>query len=246
MDAVTSQTTCYDTETRDLERLLEVFGSTCSLEDISSAYCEAWRNIDVASEILFALHGKTSDGAECSSKDKLEGAIAASSQDLSSQLDRTSEMHSKLSFDNVLQKPFNGEGSTRASKSKAIPISMGTVSGVIGKEYIRPRSSMNRSKDVTKPLKLDSNEFPVSQIWNEDVQMENNCKMRSDIEEFLFRMLADGFQFDMTVIREVLGKLRHLGNHFIFFVLIPLAIYHKIYHYLSPDSIPIFCIRLLI
>uniref|UniRef100_A0A6P4ATX7 putative nuclear RNA export factor SDE5 isoform X1 n=1 Tax=Ziziphus jujuba TaxID=326968 RepID=A0A6P4ATX7_ZIZJJ len=205
MDTVTSQTACYDTETRDLKMLLEVFGSMCSLEDISSAYCEALRNIDGASEILCALHGKTSGGAGCSSMDKLEGAIAASSLDLSSSLDRTSEMQSRLSSDNVLQKPFNGEGSTRASKSKAIPVSVGTVSGVIGKEYIRPRSSKNQSKDATKPLKLDSNQFSVSQVWNEEVQMEKNSKMHTVVEEFLFRMLSDGFQFDMTVIREVLG-----------------------------------------
>ncbi|KAF3442527.1 hypothetical protein FNV43_RR16443 [Rhamnella rubrinervis] len=203
MDAVTSQTAGYDTETRDLERLLVVFGSVFSLEDISSAYCEAKRDVDLASEILCA-----SDSASCSSKNMFEGANAISSGDLSSKPESTTVMRLRLSSDSVLQKPCDGEGSTIASKSKVTSVSIGTVSSVIGKEYIRPKSSMNESKDVTKPLKLDSNEFPISQTWNEGVQSsmtENNSKMHVDVEEFLFRMLGEGFQLDKDVIRQVLG-----------------------------------------
>lgn len=209
MHSVTPQTAGHGTETRDLERLLEVFGSVFTLKDISSAYREAKHNIDVASEILCSSHGSTSDSASYQSKDKREGADAISSGDRPSQPERTTALRSRLPSDSVLQKPYNGGGGSRASKSKVTSVSMGTVSSVIGKEYVRPRPSMYESKDVTKPMKLDSNEFPISQIWNEEVQSgttEKNSKMHADVEEFLFRMLGDGFQLDKDVIREVLSE----------------------------------------
>lgn len=211
MHSITPQTAGYGTETRDLERLLEVFGSVFTLKDISSAYREAKHNIDVASDILCSSRGSTSSSDSYQSKDKCEGADAISSGDRPSQPERTTALRSRPPSDNVLQKPCNGGGGgSRASKSKATSVSMGTVSSVIGKEYVRPRSSVHGSKDVTKPMKLDSNEFPMSQIWNEEVQSgttEKNSKMHADdVEEFLFRMLGDGFQLDKDVTREVLSE----------------------------------------
>ncbi|KAL6283663.1 hypothetical protein ACE6H2_014592 [Prunus campanulata] len=193
MQAFSSPAASDDDQKRDLEYLLEVFSSMCSLKDIASAYCQARHNVEMAVEILCASHVSPSDGA-CSSKVKFEGASATSSEGMSS--------------DKVLQNPLNGAGNTRASNSKKNAVSVGTVSGMIGKEYIRPRSSTNESIEVKKPLKLELKEVPASEIWSEEVESTmpaENSKMRADIEEFLFKMLGEGFKLDMDVIREVLG-----------------------------------------
>ncbi|VVA38535.1 PREDICTED: putative nuclear RNA export [Prunus dulcis] len=161
MQAFSSPTASDDDQKRDLEYLLEVFSSMCSLKDIASAYCQARQNVEMAAEILCASHN-----------------------------------------------PLNGAGNTRASKSKKNSGSVGPVSGMIGKEYIRPRSSTNESVEVKKPLKLELKEVPVSEIWSEEVESTmpaENSKMHADIEEFLFKMLGEGFKLDMDVIREVLG-----------------------------------------
>ncbi|ONI12793.1 hypothetical protein PRUPE_4G184000 [Prunus persica] len=193
MQAFSSPTSSDDDQKRDLEYLLEVFSSMCSLKDIASAYCQERQNVEMAAEILCASLVSPSDGAG-SSKVKFEGASATSSEGMSS--------------DKVLQNPIKGAGNTRASKSKKNSVSGGTVSGMIGKEYIRPRSSTNESIEVKKPLKLGLKEVPASEIWSEEVESTmpaENSKMHADIEEFLFKMLGEGFKLDMDVIREVLG-----------------------------------------
>ncbi|XP_007212421.2 putative nuclear RNA export factor SDE5 [Prunus persica] len=199
MQAFSSPTSSDDDQKRDLEYLLEVFSSMCSLKDIASAYCQERQNVEMAAEILCASLVSPSDGAG-SSKVKFEGASATSSEGMSS--------------DKVLQNPIKGAGNTRASKSKKNSVSGGTVSGMIGKEYIRPRSSTNESIEVKKPLKLGLKEVPASEIWSEEVESTmpaENSKMHADIEEFLFKMLGEGFKLDMDVIREVLGKSSYLA-----------------------------------
>ncbi|CAB4277547.1 unnamed protein product [Prunus armeniaca] len=203
MQAFSSPAASDDDQKRDLEYLLEVFSSMCSLKDIASAYCQARQNVEMAAEILCASHVSPSDGAS-SSKVKFEGASATSSEGMSS--------------DKVLQNPLNGAGNTRASNSKKNSVSVGTVSGMIGKEYIRPRSSTNESTEVKKPLKLELKEVPAFEIWSEEVESTmpaENSKMHADIEEFLFKMLGEGFKLDMDVIRKVLGKSSYLVRNLI-------------------------------
>ncbi|KAH0986689.1 hypothetical protein GBA52_013866 [Prunus armeniaca] len=206
MQAFSSPAASDDDQKRDLEYLLEVFSSMCSLKDIASAYCQARQNVEMAAEILCASHVSPSDGAS-SSKVKFEGPSATSSEGMSS--------------DKVLQNPLNGAGDTRASNSKKNSVSVGTVSGMIGKEYIRPRSSTNESTEVKKPLKLELKEVPAFEIWSEEVESTmraENSKMHADIEEFLFKMLGEGFKLDMDVIREVLGKSSYLSMENLLFM----------------------------
>ncbi|GLT62147.1 hypothetical protein SLA2020_348050 [Shorea laevis] len=207
MEAVTSCTTPCDVEKRDLEELLEAFGSAFSLEDIASAYCKARRNVDMAGEILCASQGSTSHSANHISKDKLECASSTSSE-LSSELDGASAMPSEASSDNVLQSSHHGGRNTRSMKSKVCPVSIGTVSGFIAKDYSRSRPVTNEYPEATKPVKLDLKELPFSEIWSEEVPPSTTARngtVHVDVEEFMFKMLGDGFQLDMNVIREVLG-----------------------------------------
>lgn len=208
MEAVTSSSTPCDVENRDLQELLEAFGSAFSLEDIASAYCKARRNVDMACEILCASHGSTSHSDTRISKDKLECASSTSSE-LSSELDGASAMPSEVSFYNVLQSSYHGGRNTRSMKSKVRPVSIGTVSGFIAKDYSRPRPVTNAYPEATKPRKLYLKDFPFSEIWSEEVPPSTTARngtVHVDVEEFMFKMLGDGFQLDMNVIREVLGK----------------------------------------
>lgn len=184
-----------DVEVRDLEGLLEAFGSQFSLEDIASAYCQAKRDINVAIDILGSMNGTTGNSAIDASKDKIEVADTAPLE---------------LASDNVLHSSYADGRNIRVLKSKNRPVSMGTVSGLIGKEYMKTKPLTNNSCEPTKPLKLDSKELPVYEIWCDEVPLEVTEKkgtMVADVEEFLFKMLGDGFQLDMAVIEEVLRNV---------------------------------------
>ncbi|KAL7216817.1 hypothetical protein ACSBR1_028692 [Camellia fascicularis] len=192
MEAPTSSISDCDDDKRDLEQLLDAFGSMVSLEDIASAYCQAGRNICDAGEILCNLQQSTSSASTYASKDESEGL----------------SLSSELSDDILLDKSNFPERNSIASKQKKCSVSMGTVSSVIGKEYAQSRPSRSESCRVNKPLKLNSEELPISEICGEKVppNMTTIKSMHKDIEEFLFKMLGDGFQLDMKIIQEVLGR----------------------------------------
>ncbi|XP_059662626.1 putative nuclear RNA export factor SDE5 isoform X2 [Cornus florida] len=188
-EGLPSSTSYYDDEKRDLEHLLEAFGSMVSLEDIASAYCQARRNVYTAGEILCNMQESNSNFP---SKNELEGLSASSEE----------------SSDNILDRPKFAERSSMESKPKKCSVSMGTVANVIGKEYAMPKPMENESYAVNKPLKLNSEDLPISEIWDEKIPpyiAARDETMHKDVEKFLFAMLGDGFQLGMDVIREVLG-----------------------------------------
>lgn len=174
---------------KNLKQLLDAFGSVVSLDDIASAYCLADRNLITTSEVLLKMQGSTSSTSMSVSQDDLESKTSGSSE---------------YQMDNILE-------SARVSsfKAKKCSTSMGTVSCVIGREYSRHRSVPNESCKKTKPLKLNSKDFPVSEIWDENVESDSPARsetMHQDIEQFLFKMLGDGFQLKMDVIQDVVGQ----------------------------------------
>ncbi|XP_004293100.1 PREDICTED: uncharacterized protein LOC101293853 [Fragaria vesca subsp. vesca] len=207
MQASTLLCAGLDKEETDLTYLFDVFSSSCSLEDIASAYVKARHNVQMAGEILCMLHLCSSDGAS-SSKPIFEGASETFSDGLSPQLECATIVPAALSSDSILQRTSNRFGNTRASKSKRPSLSVGTVSGVIGKDSSRQNTSTNESAEMQKPLKLELIGRPFSNLPSEEVQSSmsaKNCKMHTDVEEFLFKMLGDGFELDMNVIKEVLS-----------------------------------------
>ncbi|XP_058001453.1 putative nuclear RNA export factor SDE5 isoform X2 [Hevea brasiliensis] len=201
-----SSTAQSDVNKKDLEELLEVFGSAFSLDDIASAYCQGRRDTNLAAEILCGMHGTTSTTVTA---EKLadENATPLIFPFVSERTRTLSKLSSEWPSDNHLEKTSAGQNRTKELRSKKCSISMGTVSSVIGKEYAKPRPLTYESTEARKPLKLDSKDFPVSEIWSEknpsSVTTRNKIS-QVDIEEFLFKMLGEGFQLDMPVIREVL------------------------------------------
>ncbi|KAK7331926.1 hypothetical protein VNO80_28671 [Phaseolus coccineus] len=178
-------------EEKALKCLLDAFGSVFSLEEIASAYCKASRNADLAGEILFEMQGSS---------------LGSSSTTLdSSNTDVRTEGSSESSDGYSLENSFQER---KTSRPKVRPVSAGTVSSIIGKNYVRPAPSANVSFGMTKPTKLDAKSLPMTGIWREknkpDVSSSKHDQLHQDMEDFLFKMLGDGFQLDRNKIRQVL------------------------------------------
>jgi len=125
-----------DDEEKALKGLLDAFSSTFSLDEIASAYCKAGRNADLAAEVLFDIQGSTSTSATYASNGEAKG-----------------EESLEFSSGNFSEKLGQASRNSRASKPKSRSVSGGTVSSIIGKDYIRSTPSANGSYKVSKPIK---------------------------------------------------------------------------------------------
>lgn len=166
-----------------LKSLLDAFGSTFSLDEIASAYLKADYSADLAAEILYQTQGSTPSSAS-------NGKIG--------------------NGDNLCkgsENSYQGNGSQKTAKPKIQPFSAGTVSSVIGKEYARSKSSANQFTQVYKPVKVGVKVLHESSSEGDCTNFTSESHLHQDMENFLFKMLGDGFRLKREVIREVLGRL---------------------------------------
>ncbi|GAY34484.1 hypothetical protein CUMW_011710 [Citrus unshiu] len=86
---------------------------------------------------------------------------------------------SKSSNSNISEKSFYANGKSKPPKTKWHP-----------------------------PLKLDPKEFPMSALWGEETKPKQSKgdHLQKEMEDFLFKMLGEGFQLSRDVIREVLDS----------------------------------------
>ncbi|KAJ6333546.1 hypothetical protein OIU77_009422 [Salix suchowensis] len=203
MEVSTSNKLNCDDEEKALEGLLEAFGSGFSLEQIASAYCKAGRNADLAVQILQDMEGGASTSSSHTSN--VEAILNVGSSGSSNVEAVLSEASTESSNGYILKK-CDANGKFRNVKQKWCAVSGGTVSSVLGKSYISSRPVGNGSCVTTKPLKLDEKEFPTSELWGEEPKQtqSNHDRMHKDMEDFLFKMLGDGFQLEREMIRQVL------------------------------------------
>lgn len=176
MEAASSCNSSFRVCDSDMERLLEAFGSSFSLESISSAYSKANRNVDLAGDILYELQGTPTVPRE--SKDGMNAASVSSLE---------------LSTKDILKHPFIGE-------KDGIGPANNYVSGIFGGEYSKSTISTNGSSRI-QSSEVQSNESSTVSCSN----IGNDDSLHTDLEDFLFRMLGDGFQLDMKMIHDVLG-----------------------------------------
>ncbi|KAI3457474.1 hypothetical protein Pfo_014137 [Paulownia fortunei] len=189
VEVLPSSSSYTDDDQKNLKQLLEAFGSVVSLEDIASAYCETGRNLDSTAEILCNLQGSIAGTSFSKPQDNVESTTSASSG---------------CPFNNISENAHIAK-----SKAKKCSASMGTVSDVIGKDYIKPRPQSNGLNEKLKPVKINSDDFPVSEIWDEKKELASTSQsesMDSDIQEFLYKMLGNGFQLERSVIKDVIGQ----------------------------------------
>uniref|UniRef100_A0A7N0ZQB4 DUF1771 domain-containing protein n=1 Tax=Kalanchoe fedtschenkoi TaxID=63787 RepID=A0A7N0ZQB4_KALFE len=168
-------------EVEELERLLDAFGSMFSLEDISSAYWEAKRDVTVTGEILFTRigsHGRVSD--------EVELAVLSS-----------------------LESPYRPETSKSMLIGQLNERSLNKGKKLLGEEYARSGQPTSRPLETSNPNKIHSTNLQINEsASNKDVEImsEGVRKMHRDVEDFVFQMLGRDFHLDMNVIRAVLGQ----------------------------------------
>uniref|UniRef100_A0A2P2KUR0 DUF1771 domain-containing protein n=2 Tax=Rhizophora mucronata TaxID=61149 RepID=A0A2P2KUR0_RHIMU len=181
----------YGDEEKALKGLLDIFGSSFSLEAIASAYCKAGRNTGDAAQILCNMQESTSSLLSYSSNGESKGV----GPEASSRSDSS-------------EKSFNENEKFKALRQKPCPVSAGTVSSFLGKKYLKSAPAATGSVMATKPPKLDSNEWPISELWGEEAKVTEpkNDQPHKDMEDFLFKMLGDGFQLERDVIQQCLDK----------------------------------------
>lgn len=191
MEVSASNTLKCDDEEKALKGLLEAFGSKFSLEQIASAYCKAGRNADISVQILLDMEGSCSTSSSHSSNGE-----AMENQKPS------------VSSNGYILKKCDSNEKVKTVKKKWHSVSGGTVSSVLSKSYITSMPAANGSCGATKPLKLDAQEFPMSELWGEEPKQtqSKHDRMHKDMEIFLFNMLGHGFQLERDVIQQVLGK----------------------------------------
>lgn len=171
-----------DDDENNMKTLLEAFGSVVSLDDIASAYCETGRNLNSTAEMLCSVHGISGTSLP-KSEEEAENSVGSSSGSFSC---------------SILKK-----GSKKCSAS------IGTVSNVIGKGYFNPRPQSKRLNEKLKPVRLNSDDFSVTEIWGEEKESPLAAQgppMDNDLGEFIYKMLGKGFQLEMGVIQEVIGE----------------------------------------
>nr|XP_011460677.1 PREDICTED: uncharacterized protein LOC101297124 isoform X2 [Fragaria vesca subsp. vesca] len=101
----------------------------------------------------------------------------------------------------------NVSGNSRGSKTKYRPVSMGSVSDVIGKQY---GSKTTSGCNGGKALRVDSKAkvLPIPESWAEKAEScsSGDDVLQQDMEDFLFTMLGEGFKLDRDLIRDVLDS----------------------------------------
>ncbi|XP_020970478.1 putative nuclear RNA export factor SDE5 isoform X3 [Arachis ipaensis] len=203
-------------EEKALKCLLDAFGSVFSLEEIASAYCKASRNADLAGEMLYEMKGTSSSSSSHSSN-------------ADARVEETSGTSDGYSVENSSHERKN-------LRAKARSVSVGTVSGTIGRDYVRPVPSANGSHGATKPVKMDVKEMPLTGICREKARpnVSKHNQLQQDMEDFLFKMLGNGFQLDRDMIRGVLESCGYdMQKTRIHNISFPLFYFHSVYNLLN-------------
>ncbi|KAF5446726.1 hypothetical protein F2P56_032329 [Juglans regia] len=157
-----------DEEGKEPKALVEAF-SLASLHDAISAYRQADEDRDKAAHVF---REREPDIADYPSANWTSGASSSGS----------SEGFVETGY---VQNVVNGKGFV-GSKQKRVVAATGTVSTVLGKEYVKSR-----------PLRRDSTRFKG---------LKNGFLEIEEAEQFLCSMLGDECELSMAVVRDVLGQ----------------------------------------
>ncbi|CAN4102879.1 unnamed protein product [Withania somnifera] len=179
-----------DDDSKNLEQLLDVFGSVVSLDEIAAAYCKARRDPSIAGAILGNQRPSTSGTTTSESEEKIDDSVTLTSDFVFDQVGDSVI----LTSESVSEIDAKRAGPS-SSKQKRLSASMGTVSNMIPKDYVTNRPLITEPSTRIKPLKLSK--APLSAASE---------TLPSSVEEFLFKMLGSGFSLDRSVIEDVVGQ----------------------------------------
>ncbi|KAF8369566.1 hypothetical protein HHK36_032410 [Tetracentron sinense] len=154
-------------ERRVLNWLIEAF-SSASLDEAALAYREAKGDANKAAGILGGLLDKGEDPPTSSSSSSSSCSVSSSSE--------------SFFTSDVAQNPIRAKG-FRENKQKRVVASAGTVSTVLGKDYLMSFSKKGSPKSKG---------------------LMNVPARKDDAEQFLCSMLGDSCELSMAVVRDVL------------------------------------------
>lgn len=103
----------------------------------------------------------------------------------------------------------NVSGNSRGSKTKYRPVSIGSVSDVIGKQYGNKTTSGGSNEGKALRLDTKAKVLPISESWaaeKAESYSSGDDVLHQEMEDFLFTMLGEGFKLDRDLIQDVLGK----------------------------------------
>lgn len=170
-----------DEECKAIDLLMEAFVSV-SLEEATSAYREANGDPNKAAEILGGLPDNTDDPSTSSSTSTSSSSGLDSSSSSMSGLGSSSSSSEGIMEANAVENIANGHG-FRGSKGKRVIAATGTVSTVLGKDYVMSTRRKESMKSNAHSNKLVDKE---------------------EAEQFLCSMLGDSCELNMAVVRDVL------------------------------------------
>ncbi|KAH9666829.1 putative nuclear RNA export factor SDE5 [Citrus sinensis] len=116
---------------------------------------------------------------------------------------------SKSSNSYISENSFYGNGKSRVSNTKWHLVSGRTVSSFLGKDYVKPAQPANGTFLASKPLKLDPREFRISALSEKKLNRQSkDDHLQKDMEDFLFKLLGEGFQLYRDVIQEIVVDMK--------------------------------------
>lgn len=204
MEAPPSTVLYTDGDSKNLELLLDIFGSVVSLKEIAAAYCEANRDPIIAFDILGGQQASTSGTTSSELEEKIEDSVTLTSE---SEFEEVGDSVI-LTSESVSEVDARRAGPS-SSKQKKLSVSMGTVSSMIPKDYMTNRPLITETSTRTKPLKLSADDVFMPELKDEKASLGAAAMsetLPSSVEEFLFKMLGSGFSLDKSVIEDVLGE----------------------------------------
>ncbi|KAH9666830.1 putative nuclear RNA export factor SDE5 [Citrus sinensis] len=146
----------------------------------------SWGNPDLAGEFLCNKQANTSTSSVHTSAGEARGKES-----------------SKSSNSYISENSFYGNGKSRVSNTKWHLVSGRTVSSFLGKDYVKPAQPANGTFLASKPLKLDPREFRISALSEKKLNRQSkDDHLQKDMEDFLFKLLGEGFQLYRDVIQE--------------------------------------------
>jgi hypothetical protein len=210
MDLSCPPTSSSDDETRALNALLDAFSCAFSLDDIADAYVRAKGDVNKAGDFLTELQFSmphTSDG-ERSTDTSLSQSDKAVEKNY---MENSNQPRTLSQTEKAVEEKYTENSTKRRTPEKLqnSSASFGSVSSMMGKESSRAMSTVHRTSQKEKPLKLTLPEY-MRDDCNVKYDESDSAPKREtlnnrDVEEFLFCMLGEGFKLSMEVIREVLG-----------------------------------------
>ncbi|CAG7890163.1 unnamed protein product [Brassica rapa] len=115
-------------------------------------------------------------------------------------------MTEKTTESDQVEKNEATHAKAKVLRPKKSSVSVGSVSSVIGKEYVRTRPVSNPRQEASKPVKIDSKDIPETEMWCEESKEANIIsRAPTEVEEFIVKMLGEGFQASPELIHQILG-----------------------------------------